>query len=334
MVNFISNQVYDEGSVIQLKQLAEEIIAGRRLTREDDLTMFLTADLEELCQGADMIRKALCGNKADLCGIVNGRCGHCSEDCRFCAQSGHNHADVHCHPFLPYEELLEAFRYNRSKGIKRFSIVTSGRGIQGEDLEKALEAYRGLLKEGGMKVCASHGLQTVEEFRRIRETGVDLVHANLETSRRYFPYVCSTHTYQDELDNVRNAREAGLEVCSGGIIGMGETWEDRMELALSLSELDVYSIPINILQAVKGTPFENIPPISTEDILRTVAIFRYLNPTALIRMAAGRGRFADGGRKLFRSGANAAVTGDMLTTTGTSIAGDVAMFQELGYELI
>ena len=317
-----------------MKKLAQEIIAGRRLTREDDLHVFLTADLDELCEGADSIRKALCGTKSDLCGIINGRCGHCSEDCRFCAQSGHNHADIQPHPFLPYDEILKDFKYNRAQGIKRYSIVTSGRGIHGEDLEKALEAYRGLMKEGGMKVCASHGLQTVEEFKRIKATGVDLVHANLETSRRYFPYVCSTHTYQDELDNIKRAREAGLEVCSGGIIGMGETWDDRIELAVSLSELDVYSIPINILQAIKGTPFEDIPPISTDDILRTVAMFRYLNPTALIRMAAGRGRFADGGKKLFQSGANAAVTGDMLTTTGTSIAGDVAMFRELGYHLI
>ena len=317
-----------------MKKLAQEIIAGRRLTREDNLHVFLTADLDELCEGADSIRKALCGTKSDLCGIINGRCGHCSEDCRFCAQSGHNHADIQPHPFLPYDEILKDFKYNRAQGIKRYSIVTSGRGIHGEDLEKALEAYRGLMKEGGMKVCASHGLQTVEEFKRIKATGVDLVHANLETSRRYFPYVCSTHTYQDELDNIKRAREAGLEVCSGGIIGMGETWDDRIELAVSLSELDVYSIPINILQAIKGTPFEDIPPISTDDILRTVAMFRYLNPTALIRMAAGRGRFADGGKKLFQSGANAAVTGDMLTTTGTSIAGDVAMFRELGYHLI
>ena len=323
-----------KGSVYKLKQLAQEIIEGKRLTREDDLNFLLTADLDELCEGADMIRKALCGNRSDLCGIVNGKCGHCSEDCKFCAQSGHNHAKLESYPFVKYDEILDAFNYNKVRGIKRFSIVTSGRGLHGEDFEEALEDYRKLIKEGGMKVCASHGLQTVEEFKRIRETGVDLVHANLETSRRYFPYVCSTHTYQDELDNVARARKAGLEVCSGGIIGMGETWEDRLDLALSLSELEVYSIPINILQPIPGTPFGNTAPISNEDILRTVAVFRYINPASLIRMAAGRGRFADGGRKLFQSGANAAVTGDMLTTTGTSIIGDVTMFKELGYELI
>ena len=317
-----------------MKELAKEIISGKRLTREDDLSFLLTADLDGLCEGADMIRRALCKNRSDLCTIVNGKCGNCSEDCRFCAQSGHNHANLEAYPLVKYQEILEAFNYNKARGIKRFSIVTSGRGLHGEDFEKVLTYYRSLMKEGGMKVCASHGLQSEDEFIRIKETGVDLVHANLETSRRYFPFVCSTHTYEDELNNVKRARKAGLEVCSGGIIGMGETWEDRIDLALSLSELDVYSIPINILQPIPGTPFGNIPPISKEDILRTVALFRYINPRALIRMAAGRGRFPDGGKKLFLSGANAAVTGDMLTTSGTSIIGDAAMFKELGYELI
>ena len=184
-----------------------------------------------------------------------------------------------------------------------------------------------------MKLCASHGLQTVEEFRRMKQAGVDRCHANLETSRRYFPQICTTHTYDDKIANIQRARQAGLDVCSGGIIGMGETWGDRLDMALSLAELEIDSIPINILRPIPGTPFAHLAPISNEDVRRTVAAFRYINPTAYIRMAAGRGQFPDGGAILFQSGANAAITGDMLTTTGTSMAGDVEMFRNLGYQL-
>ena len=158
-------------------------------------------------------------------------------------------------------------------------------------------------------------------------------HANPETSRRYFPMICTSHTYQDKIDNILRAKEAGLQVCSGGILGMGESWEDRIDMALSLAELEVDSIPLNLLTPIPGTPLEQVEPISQEDVLRAVALFRYIKPTAWIRMAAGRGRFPDGGEALFRSGANAAITGDMLTTTGTSVAGDMEMAIRLGYQL-
>ena len=201
------------------------------------------------------------------------------------------------------------------------------------ELEQALEAYARLHRESGLKLCASHGLQTEEEFRRMKEAGVERCHANLETSRRYFPQMCTTHTYEDKVTNIQRARAAGLEVCSGGILGMGETWEDRIDMALDLSELGVVSIPLNLLTPIPGTPLEEAEPLTEGDVFRSVAIFRLLNPTAWIRMAAGRRCFADGGRKLFRCGANAAITGDMLTTTGTGIAGDRAMLAQLGYEI-
>ena len=167
----------------------------------------------------------------------------------------------------------------------------------------------------------------------MREAGVTRYHANLETSRRNFPNICTTHTYEDKQENIRRAQAAGLEVCSGGILGMGETWEDRLDMALDLSELGVVSIPLNLLTPIPGTPLEEAEPLTEGDVFRSVAIFRLLNPTAWIRMAAGRRRFADGGKMLFRCGANAAITGDMLTTTGTSMAGDRAMLLGLGYQV-
>lgn len=316
-----------------MQKLAEEIIAGRRLGRGDDLSILLRADLKELGAGADRIRRVLCGDRADLCAIVNGRSGRCGEDCKFCAQSCRYHTGAESYPFLDQEEILDQCRRSEEGGVHRFSIVTAGRGLKGADLEQALAAYERLSRESGVKLCASHGLQTQAEFQRLREAGVERYHANLETSRRYFQQVCTTHTYEDKIENIRRARAAGLEVCSGGIIGMGEDWEDRLDLALSLAELEISSIPLNVLRPIPGTPFGEVEPISNGDVLRTVAIFRYINPTAWIRMAAGRGQFADGGAELFSSGANAAITGDMLTTTGTGVAGDRAMLARLGYHI-
>lgn len=316
-----------------MKQLALEIVRGRRLSRKDDLSSLIKADLKELMEGADQIRSALCGDRGELCSIINGRSGRCCEDCKFCAQSAHYHTSVEEYPFRQEEEILELCRYNERAGVDRFSIVTAGHDLTGPELEKALSAYRRLKRESGMELCASMGFQTEEEFQALKCAGVSRYHANLETSRRYFPIICTTHTYQDKLDNIARARRAGLEICSGGIIGMGETWADRIDMALDLAELEVCSIPLNILRPIPGTPLENAPPLTDEDILRTVAVFRYINPTAWVRMAAGRGRFADGGAALFRAGANAAITGDMLTTTGTGIAEDRALFQRLGYRL-
>ena len=316
-----------------MKRLAEEIIAGRRLSSREEALPLVEAELEDLCQGADRIRSALCGSRADLCTIVNGRSGRCSEDCKFCAQSCHYGTQVEEYPFLPLEKIVAECRRNEAGGVHRFSIVTAGRSLKGMELEQALEAYARLHRESGLKLCASHGLQTEEEFRRMKEAGVERCHANLETSRRYFPHICTTHTYQDKVDNIRRAQAAGLDVCSGGILGMGETWEDRIDMALDLAALGIGSIPLNILRPIPGTPFGDLEPITNGEVLRAVAIFRYLNPTAWIRMAAGRGQFSGGGAELFRSGANAAITGDMLTTAGITVQTDLQMLTKLGYEV-
>lgn len=316
-----------------MEALAERIIRGERLDRRDDLSMLVELNLETLCRAADQVRRVLCGDRGELCTIVNGRSGRCSEDCRFCAQSCHYHTQAEEYPFLPVQEIVEEGKRNEAAGVHRYSIVTAGRGIHGRELDHALEAYRRLREETGLGLCASHGLQTREEFQAMKEAGVTRYHANLETSRRNFPNICTTHTYEDKLENIRRAKEAGLEVCSGGILGMGETWEDRIDMALDLWELGVVSIPLNLLTPIPGTPLAQQPLLKDDEVCRSVAIFRLLNPTAWIRMAAGRRRFADGGKLLFRCGANAAITGDMLTTTGTGIAEDRTMFAQLGYQI-
>lgn len=314
-----------------MQTLAAEIIQGRRLTRLDDLTPLLQAGLEDLCAGADQIRKALRGAGYELCTIINARSGRCVEDCTFCAQSCHHQTQAQEYPFLEVEEIVRQGKRDEAAGVQRYSLVTAGRAVTGPELDQALAAYRRLREETGLGLCASFGFQSVEDFRRLKEAGVTRYHANLETSRRNFPNICTTHSYQDKIDNIRRAKQAGLKICSGGIVGLGETWEDRLELALDLAELEVDSIPLNLLTPIPGTPLEGTPPLSVEEVRRIVAIFRYINPTAWIRMAAGRGRFVDGGAILFRSGANSAITGDMLTTTGTNIAQDLDLMKQGGF---
>lgn len=314
-----------------MQTLAAEIIQGRRLTRLDDLTPLLQAGLEDLCAGADQIRKALRGAGYELCTIINARSGRCGEDCKFCAQSCHHQTQAQEYPFLEVEEIVRQGKRDEAAGVQRYSLVTAGRAVTGPELDQALAAYRRLREETGLGLCASFGFQSVEDFRRLKEAGVTRYHANLETSRRNFPNICTTHSYQDKIDNIRRAKQAGLQICSGGIVGLGETWEDRLELALDLAELEVDSIPLNLLTPIPGTPLEGTPPLSVEEVRRIVAVFRYINPTAWIRMAAGRGRFADGGAILFRSGANSAITGDMLTTTGTNIAQDLDLMKQGGF---
>ena len=319
---------------MNMKALAEEIIAGRRIRREDDLSLFLTCDLEELCEGADRIRAHFCGNKVDLCTIINGKSGRCGEDCKYCAQSGHHHTSCEVYDFLEKETIVKEAMANDKEGVDRFAIVTSGRGLNDRDFEKAIEAYEEMKKSCKLSLCASHGFLTKEQFHRLHEAGVESYHENIETSKRYFPYICTTHTYEDKIESIKLAQEEGFCVCSGGIIGMGETWEDRLDMAVSLAELGIESIPINALMPIKGTPLEHLSPLTQDDILRTVAFFRYINPEANIRLAAGRGLMEKNGEPAFQSGASATITGNMLTTSGSTIARDRAMLTAMGREII
>ncbi|MGI6722584.1 MAG: biotin synthase BioB [Anaerovoracaceae bacterium] len=311
-------------------ELARKIIEGRRLTRDDDLEMFISCDLDELCRGADMIRRSFSGDHVDLCTIINGKAGRCSENCAFCAQSAHNRSHCEEYGFLPTGDIVSAAKENEAEGVDRFAIVTADRRLHGGDFEKALGAISSLHRETGLKLCASMGLLTGEQLHRLHLAGITSIHENIETSRRNFPNICTTHTYDDKVRIIKAAANEGLRVCSGGIIGMGETWADRLDMAVSLAELGVDSIPLNALMPIPGTPLAHLPQLSEEEILRTVAFFRYIDPQADIRMAAGRGLLENSGRRAFESGASAAITGNMLTTTGSTIKSDRTMLSSLG----
>lgn len=314
-----------------IQKLKDKIISGEYITKEE-AWMLVDADLDSLTKAADELRERFCGNAFDLCTIINGKSGRCSENCKYCAQSACYDTDVEVYSLLPSDEIVEHAKYNKERGVLRFSIVTSGKALSDQEVNQICDTVKRIKMEVGIEVCISGGLLSRQQFIRLFQSGVSRVHNNLETSERYFPSICTTHTYDDKKNAIKAAMEAGLSVCSGGIIGLGETMEDRIDMALTVRSLGIFSMPVNVLCPIKGTPYENNPVLSETEVCRTLAIFRFINPKAAIRMAGGRGMMKFGGKSCFQSGANAAISGDMLTTEGITIAKDIELLKELGYE--
>lgn len=288
--------------------------------------------LEELCTAADEIRRQFCGNGFDICTIINAKSGKCSENCKFCAQSAHYHTGAEEYPMLDADTIAAQAKRDDERGVLRFSLVTSGKRLTPAEVEQECASIRAVREQTGIAVCISNGLLDEASYRKLKEAGATRVHNNLESSRRFFPSVCTTHTFDEKCAAIRAAQAAGLSVCSGGIVGMGETMEDRIDMVLELRELGVHSIPVNMLNPIPGTPYETLPKLTNDDMCRIVAVFRFLIPEASIRLAGGRGLLPDKGRACFCSGANAAISGDMLTTSGITVETDMAMLRELGYE--
>lgn len=314
-----------------VESLKNEVLDGKKITKEEAL-FIAGEDLEEICSAADEIREKFCSNGFDLCTIINGKSGRCSENCKYCAQAGCYKTKIESYPLLDTDTIVKDAKHNAEQGVLRYSIVTSGRSLNDEEVDRACESIRAIRKETDIAVCVSFGLLNEEQFRKLKEAGVSRIHNNLETSRRYFPNVCSTHTYDEKIETIKAAQRAGLKVCSGGIMGIGETMEDRIDMVLEQRELGVKSIPVNMLNPIKGTPYENNPILSQDEMRRIVAVFRFIVPDASIRLAGGRGLMEDKGVSLFKSGANAAISGDMLTTSGITVKKDMDILDELGYE--
>lgn len=295
--------------------------------------MLYQEPLEELCQAANEIREHFCQNRFDICTIINGKSGKCSEDCKYCAQSAYYYTSAKEYPLLDTKEIVRQAKYNAQQGVLRYSIVTSGRALKASELEQMCEAIRAVREQVDIKVCVSFGLLNEEQFGAVKAAGASRVHNNLETSRRNFPNVCTTHTFEDKVQAIKAAMAAGLSVCSGGIMGLGETVEDRIDMAFTLRELGIKSVPVNMLNPISGTPYEGNVRLTVEDMRRIVAVYRFILPDGSIRLAGGRGLMEDKGEGCFGSGANAAISGDMLTTAGYTIETDMEMLHRLGYEV-
>lgn len=315
-----------------LHTLQQKVLHNEALTKKEALFL-VSENLEALCEAAVAIRKHFCGNQFDLCSIINGKNGNCPEDCKYCAQSIHYSTNIETYPLLITKKIVEAATNNYNAGILRFSIVTSGKRLSNEEVKQVCNRFQAIKKTCNIALCASLGLLSTEQFLMLRDAGVTRYHNNLETSRRFFPSICTTHTYDEKIETIRNAQKAGLAVCSGGIMGLGETMEDRIDMALTLRKLQIQSIPINILNSIPGTPLENNTPLSMDEVRRIVAIYRFLLPNSLLRLAGGRSLMKDKGTSVFRSGANGAITQHMLTTTGIEVHDDKQLIESLGFEV-
>ena len=317
----------------KVSELKEKVLSDKEITREEAIELS-QCPLEELTAAADEIRRKMCGEVFDMCTIINGKCGKCSEDCKYCAQSAHYSTNLtDSYGLLDTHEILKQAKNNDDRGVLRYSIVTSGKRLSDQEIDKVCESIRAIRKETGIQVCVSFGLLNEEQFRKIKEAGACRVHCNLESSERYFKEVCTTHSYQEKIDTLKAAKRAGLSICSGGIMGLGETMEDRIDMVITARELGVKSIPVNLLNPIPGTPYENNKVLSNDELCRIVAVFRFLVPDGMIRLAGGRGLVGDKGEKCFKSGANAAISGDMLTTAGITVETDMELLNKLGYEV-
>lgn len=318
--------------MVAVKSLEEKILNGSSLSKDDAMSLaeITGPDIFGLFASANKIRQHFKGNIIGLCSIANAKSGGCPEDCSFCAQSSISKAEIEVYPLLSKEIVIQKAMELKDSAIKRFSIVTSGRKVSRKNLIEIAEMISEVSKLGILP-CASLGMLNAEELLMLKAAGLDRYHHNLETSKGFFPRICSTHTFSDKIKTIDAAKSVGLSVCSGGIFGMGETWQDRIDMAFSLKELDIDSVPINFLIPVKGTPLAHRKRLHPFDALKIVSLYRFILPRKEIRICGGRiqilGEFNS---MLFLAGADGMISGNYLTTQGRNLEDDLSLIQIYG----
>ena len=319
----------------RISALAEAVLAGEHIDAQSALYLLTLGPIDtyDLFYWANRIRLAFLGAAVSFCSIISAHTGRCSQDCRFCAQSAHHDADVQPRYAEP-KSIVEAARTAIRAGAHCFGIVSSGREPSDEQIDSYADAIAEVVEIGKVQCCASLGCLTSQQARRLAELGVIRYNHNLETSERYFPQVVTTHSYADRVATVRAVKAAGIQVCCGGIIGMGETLQDRVDLAMQLCELDVDSIPLNFLHPIPGTPFAQMEPIQPISALQTIAMFRFVLPTKPIKVAGGREHcLRDLQSWMFFAGASSCMIGNYLTTEGRAASDDLQMLADLALPL-
>ncbi len=315
-----------------IKELTEKVIAGEDITKEEAVSL-VDAPLEELCAGADAIRKHFNGDEFDMCAILSVKGGRCSENCKFCAQSSCSEAAIDSFEVRDADFVsADAKRYD-GIGVARYCQVSSGRRLNKKEVAQIAENIRRIVKDTNLSPCVSLGLIDAQDLQLLKEAGLKRVHNNIESSPEFFKNLCSTHTTDDKIKVMKLVHEAGLELCSGGVFGVGESWTDRIDMAFALREIQPESVPINMLKPIKGTPMGDREMMEEEELRRIIAIFKFILPKSFIRFAAGRDVLADQGMKCFTGGANATITGNMLTVKGVSMEEDLKNIRALGYKL-
>ena len=299
---------------------------------KEELLKLYEKPLNELIEISSKITKENFDNTVEACSIISAKTGECSENCKYCAQSKHNHAEIECHPLMDVETVKKAALSAKENGATRFCIVTSGRVPTGKDFENILKMIREVASIDGLHCCASLGLLSEEQIKQIKEAGVERYNHNINTSKNYHSKICTTHNFSDRVKTVKTIQKYGIEACCGVIIGMGESREDRVDMALSLKEINPKTVPINFLNPIKGTPLEGYEDkIDEEEILKTICIFRIALPKALLRYAGGRTtRLSEYNQALgIKAGINSLLVGNYLTTAGSKAEEDKKMLKEL-----
>lgn len=325
-----------DGMMERVRRIGERVLAGGTPTFEEAVELFERSDYDvyELFQTANRLRLNRFGNRIHLCGIVNAKSGGCPEDCSFCSQSARHATDVTRYDVIAPDEMVMAARQVRAYGAVALGVVTAGRGYTAgsEDFHRLVEGIRAIAQDGLVEGHASLGIMGGEEFRQLKAAGLTTFNHNLETGRSYFPNICTTHTYDERVATIKAAKAAGIRACSGGVFGMGEEPWHRAELAFALKELDVDEVPLNFLIAVDGTSLANIVPLSPREILKVIALFRWILPTKNIFICAGRALLGELHPMIFFAGASGVMVGDFLTTRNRSVSDDLKMFHDLGLD--
>jgi biotin synthase len=306
-----------------IEKVFSKSIEGQELT-DSDIDIILNTPLEELLDYSYKIKKHYFGNDIDTCGIINAKSGLCSEDCAFCAQSAHHDTSTPVYSYIDVEEVRKHAEKMAKEGVRRYAAVISGKTPNAEEFERLKESMR-IITELGMIADMSVGMLTKEQLYELKECGLQGYHHNLETARSYYPQICSTHEYDENVESVKAALEVGLYVCCGGIFGIGETWSHRVELARELKSLGIPSVPLNFLNPIAGTPLGGSKPLTQDEALRIIALFRFIHPKAHIRICGGRTLVfpAKDKEKLFTSGVSGLMVGDYLVVKGEGLQSDM-----------
>jgi biotin synthase len=321
----------------KIAALSDRILSGGSISGEDAVVLSETrgGDRFFLFAEANRIREHFLGSKAFLCSIINAKSGRCPENCAFCAQSSHHSSETPVFPLVDEEQMVSCASDAEANGSTCYGIITSGSGIKkGEELERICRAVQRIRKETNISPSCSLGIIDHDIAGILKIAGVGTYHHNLETARSFFPNICTTHNYDDDVETVRAAKSSGMKVCCGGIFGMGETAAQRVELALTLRELDVDSVPLNFLNPIKGTPMEDAEHLTPIECLTTIAIFRFILPKVRISVCGGREiNLRDLQSWIFMAGASGMMIGNYLTTAGRPQEQDLQMIRDLGIEV-
>jgi biotin synthase len=317
------------------QRLADEVLAGKQISRDEALSILQAPDddLLAILAAGFRIRQKYFGKTVQLYFLMNAKSGLCPEDCHYCSQSKISTAPVPKYNILKRDDLLEAARVAHERGAKTYCLVISARGPNEREMKAVEEIVPEIKQKYNLEICACLGLLSRQQADRLKECGVDRVNHNLNTSENYYPEVCTTHTYADRVQTLRHVRDAGMELCSGGIIGMGEKLEDIVSMAFDLRDLGVTSIPLNFLNAIDGTPLQGNDDLNPRDCLKALAMFRFVNPHSELRISGGREIHLRSLQSMGLYVANSMFVGDYLTTKGQAPEADYAMIRDLGFEV-